>query len=114
MHIQRIADLAVLEWAGRDRAGLARGADSSFRARTGRARIARQRGVVLGAGVLASQSEFGIGCRWRLTIGTLLVAILAVLAEHAWLYRDFRGQWQERGTTLGRGDVSSGDAAVAG
>jgi hypothetical protein len=37
----------------------------------------------------------GVRCKWRLTIGTVLLAILTVVAEHAWLYQDFRGQWQE-------------------
>jgi hypothetical protein len=36
-----------------------------------------------------------VTCRRRLIIGTLLLAIVAVLAEHTWLYLDFRRQWQE-------------------
>ena len=31
----------------------------------------------------------------RLVIATAVLAILTVLAEHAWLYVDFRRQWQE-------------------
>jgi hypothetical protein len=30
-----------------------------------------------------------------LLFGTLLFACITIIAEHAWLYRDFRGQWQE-------------------
>jgi ABC-type uncharacterized transport system permease subunit len=37
----------------------------------------------------------GVYCRWRLVVGTILLAGLAIVAEHAWLYRDFRRQWQE-------------------
>ena len=37
-------------------------------------------------------------CPKRLIIGTLLLATLTVVAEHAWLYRDFRRQWQEART----------------
>ncbi len=33
-----------------------------------------------------------------LVVGTLLLAIFTILAEHAWLYRDFRGQWREART----------------
>jgi hypothetical protein len=33
--------------------------------------------------------------RRRLVVGTILLALLTVLAQHAWLYRDFRRQWHE-------------------
>ena len=33
--------------------------------------------------------------RRSLILGTILLAILTVLAEHTWLYLDFRRQWQE-------------------
>jgi hypothetical protein len=36
-----------------------------------------------------------VNCRKRLIMGAALLAILAVLSEHAWLYRDFRRQWHE-------------------
>jgi hypothetical protein len=52
-------------------------------------------GVTLGvalAGIAATQRVAG---SWQLVVGTLLLAIVAVLAEHAWLYRDFRRQWRE-------------------
>jgi hypothetical protein len=48
-------------------------------------------GAVLG-GIAASQRLAG---RQRLLAGTILLAFLAVLAQHAWLYRDFRRQWHE-------------------
>jgi hypothetical protein len=32
-------------------------------------------------------------CRKRLVLGTLIVAIVAIQAEHAWLYYGFRRQW---------------------
>ncbi|HEX3602170.1 MAG TPA: hypothetical protein VHU84_18600 [Lacipirellulaceae bacterium] len=56
-------------------------------------------GVLLGFVVSRLAANLGVGCRWRLTIGTALLAILFVLAEHGWLYRDFRRQWQEARTT---------------
>lgn len=37
----------------------------------------------------------GVRCRRRLVVGTLLLGTVTVLAEHAWLYRDFCKQWQE-------------------
>ncbi len=33
--------------------------------------------------------------RRRLVAGTLILALLTVLAQHAWLYHDFRRQWHE-------------------
>jgi hypothetical protein len=52
-------------------------------------------GVALGAavGILAAVQR--VACRKRMIVGTLLVALVAVLAEHAWLYHDFRRQWHE-------------------
>jgi len=32
--------------------------------------------------------------RRKLIVGAILLAVVAVLAEHAWLYLDFRRQWQ--------------------
>jgi hypothetical protein len=56
-------------------------------------------GAVLGVALSRLAAEFRVGCRWRQTIGSVLVAILFVLAEHGWLYRDYRAQWQEARTT---------------
>src|SRR5438045_201190 len=48
-------------------------------------------GLILAA-LAATQRVAGVR---RLILGTILLAILTVLAEHAWLYLDFRRQWQE-------------------
>jgi hypothetical protein len=52
-------------------------------------------GIALGAvlGMLAASQRLA-GVR-PLIAGTLLLAIVTVLAEHAWLYLDFRRQWHE-------------------
>jgi hypothetical protein len=52
-------------------------------------------GVALGA-VLAkiAATQRIVGAK-RLIVGTILLAILAVIAEHTWLYLDFRRQWRE-------------------
>jgi len=47
----------------------------------------------LAAGQLAHLA--GVLGRRRLVIGTVVLALVAVFAEHAWLYRDFRRQWTE-------------------
>jgi hypothetical protein len=52
-------------------------------------------GIALGttlAGIAASQRLAG---RLRLLVGTIILSLILVLAEHAWLYRDFRRQWHE-------------------
>jgi hypothetical protein len=36
-----------------------------------------------------------IAGRWHLITGTLFLALVTALAQHAWLYVDFRRQWQE-------------------
>ena len=55
-------------------------------------------GCVLGA-VLGGLAAFcNVDCRTRLVLGTLVLAVVTVLAEHAWLYRDFRRQWHEART----------------
>jgi ABC-type uncharacterized transport system permease subunit len=55
-------------------------------------------GILLGAvigGIAATQK---IAAGKRLVVGTILLAIVAVLAEHAWLYGEFRRQWNEART----------------
>jgi hypothetical protein len=52
-------------------------------------------GTALGATLIAIAATQRVAGFRRLIIGTLLLAMLAVLAEHAWLYLDFRRQWQE-------------------
>src|SRR5437762_7591043 len=52
-------------------------------------------GIALGSilsAIAASQRLAGIR---RLIIGTVILAIVTVLAEHTWLYLDFRRQWRE-------------------
>jgi hypothetical protein len=48
-------------------------------------------GLILG-GLAALRDVTG---RMWLVLGTVTLAILTVLAEHAWLYHDFRRQWHE-------------------
>ena len=52
-------------------------------------------GAVLGVALNSLAVALGVRFKWRLAIGTVLLAALTVVAEHAWLYQDFRGQWQE-------------------
>jgi hypothetical protein len=52
-------------------------------------------GIALGAVLKQIAATQQVTGRRRLIIGTLLLAIVAVLAEHTWLYLDFRRQWQE-------------------
>jgi hypothetical protein len=51
-------------------------------------------GIALGA-VVSWLAGGGVICRKRLVFATILLAILTVFAEHAWLYRDFCRQWRE-------------------
>jgi hypothetical protein len=52
-------------------------------------------GLALGAALGGAAVLAHVRCRTRLIIGTLVLAMVTVLAEHAWLYVDFRRQWQE-------------------
>lgn len=52
-------------------------------------------GTGLGAALSGIAAMLGIAGSRRLIFSALLLAILTVLAEHAWLYLDFRRQWQE-------------------
>jgi hypothetical protein len=52
-------------------------------------------GISLGALLSALAASQWLACRRRLIAGTILLAIVAIVAEHAWLYRDFRRQWHE-------------------
>jgi hypothetical protein len=51
-------------------------------------------GITLGSILTGLAAATGVTCR-KLLIGAAILAIVAVLAEHAWLYRDFRRQWHE-------------------
>jgi hypothetical protein len=52
-------------------------------------------GISLGAILKKIAGTQRLPGRRSLISGTLLLAMLTVFAEHAWLYRDFRRQWQE-------------------
>jgi hypothetical protein len=52
-------------------------------------------GGVLGIVLSSLSVSMGLSCPKRLVTGTIVLAMFAVLAEHAWLYRDFRRQWQQ-------------------
>ena len=53
-------------------------------------------GIALGASLRKIAGTLRVpDSRRHLIIGTILLAIVAVLAEHAWLYLDFRRQWHE-------------------
>ncbi|MCC7475967.1 MAG: hypothetical protein IT425_11260 [Pirellulales bacterium] len=57
--------------------------------------------IALGAGVLLAlairwlATVLGINRFSTLVVGVLVLALLAIVAEHAWLYQDFRAQWRE-------------------
>jgi hypothetical protein len=52
-------------------------------------------GGVLGLVVAKLAERAGVSCRMQLVIGTAIFALVAILAEHAWLYHDFRRQWTD-------------------
>jgi len=52
-------------------------------------------GIALGASLAKLAAIQRVTCKKRLIVGTIVLAILAVLAEHTWLYLDFRRQWHE-------------------
>jgi hypothetical protein len=52
-------------------------------------------GIALGWALSRLAATFNVRCRWRRTVGVLLLVIVTVVAEHAWLYLDFRGQWRD-------------------
>jgi hypothetical protein len=52
-------------------------------------------GAAIGAILAGIAAILRIAGLRPLLIGTLLLSIVAIVAEHAWLYHDFRRQWQE-------------------
>ncbi len=52
-------------------------------------------GAALGGLLSAIAASQRLAGRRHLVVGTVMLALVAVLAQHAWLYRDFRRQWQE-------------------
>jgi hypothetical protein len=52
-------------------------------------------GIALGAATGRLAIAVGITCRKRVLLATVVLTILTILAEHAWLYREFCRQWRE-------------------
>jgi len=52
-------------------------------------------GAALGATISVIAASQRLAGQRRLILSTLLFALLTVLAQHAWLYLDFRRQWHE-------------------
>jgi hypothetical protein len=52
-------------------------------------------GVALGVVLTKIATALRVAGTRRLVVGTVLLAILTVVAEHTWLYLDFRRQWRE-------------------
>jgi hypothetical protein len=52
-------------------------------------------GAILGATLSGIAAGLEVAGTRRLIMGTILFAIVTVLAEHAWLYLDFCRQWQQ-------------------
>ena len=51
-------------------------------------------GILLGAALSGLAAALRIAGIRRLVVGAVVLAIVAVFAEHAWLYLDFCRQWQ--------------------
>ena len=56
-------------------------------------------GVVLGACLSGLAAMLRVAGARQTILGTLLLATVTVLTQHAWLYRDFRRQWAEARAT---------------
>ncbi len=52
-------------------------------------------GVALGFVLSNLAAATGVKCKRQLLCGTVLFAAIVLFVEHAWLYHDFRRQWQE-------------------
>jgi ABC-type uncharacterized transport system permease subunit len=52
-------------------------------------------GAALGVALSAIAATLRVAGQRQLILSTVLFAIIAVLAQHAWLYLDFRRQWHE-------------------
>jgi ABC-type uncharacterized transport system permease subunit len=52
-------------------------------------------GAALGAALSAIAATLRVASRSQLIFGTLMFAVMTALAQHAWLYVDFRRQWHE-------------------
>jgi ABC-type uncharacterized transport system permease subunit len=52
-------------------------------------------GVTLGLALGSIAATLRVAGRRRLLITTILFVLVAVIAQHAWLYADFRREWRE-------------------
>src|SRR5262245_44630608 len=52
-------------------------------------------GVALGFALAKLTTTLQVTGTRRLIIGTIILAVLTIAAEHTWLYLDFRRQWRE-------------------
>jgi hypothetical protein len=52
-------------------------------------------GVAVGAILHAIAATQRVAGRTRLVVGATLLALITVLAQHAWLYHNFRQQWHK-------------------
>src|SRR4051812_13243511 len=52
-------------------------------------------GAILGATLCGIAAGLKIASTKRLIVGTIVIGVLTVLAEHTWLYLDYCRQWQE-------------------
>ena len=52
-------------------------------------------GLALGVALNALAATLHVARRRGLLIGALILALITAIAQHAWLYLDFRRQWQE-------------------
>jgi ABC-type uncharacterized transport system permease subunit len=55
-------------------------------------------GCLLGLALTALAAALRTPRATRLVVGTIVLVLVAVAAEHAWLYRDFRRQWHDART----------------
>lgn len=51
-------------------------------------------GAALGAALVYLAATLRVAGRPSLLFGTVFLAVVLIVAEHAWLYQDFRGQWR--------------------
>ncbi|MEX0612911.1 MAG: hypothetical protein WD738_21145 [Pirellulales bacterium] len=52
-------------------------------------------GLALGAALHVLAATLRVAGHRRHVVGTVVLALVTVLAQHAWLYGDFRRQWHE-------------------
>jgi hypothetical protein len=55
-------------------------------------------GIALGATISGIAATHRLVWGWRLILGSVVLSIVTILAEHAWLYLEFRQQWHTERT----------------